>query len=61
MIADKEDVSSDGQRLCFGGMPLEDARTLEILQHQEDATFCLNKQEVVSNATSPMESLPILL
>jgi hypothetical protein len=41
MIADKEDVPRDRQRLRFEGMPLEDARDVGKLQHQEDATLLL--------------------
>jgi large subunit ribosomal protein L40e len=44
MIADKEGVPPNGQRLRFGGIPLEDARTLEKLQHQEDAALLLLEQ-----------------
>ena len=56
MIADKEDNTFALRA------PLENARTLETYNIKRTPPFfCLNRQEVVSHATNPMESLPILL
>ena len=63
IITDKEGVPPDGQRLRFEGIPLEDAWTLENYNIKKTPPFFyyLNRQEVGSNATSPVESLPVLL
>ena len=63
MISDKEGVSPDRQRVPFEGIPLEDARALENYNIKKTPPFffCLNGQEVISNTTSSVDSLPILL